>query len=141
MAKGTFIRTSNVKPFIVDRNYSSKMLLDKFNSESKGIQLNEGTLGPGCSTPGAAHMAPHDEIYYVIKGEAVLTMDGVKYEIAPGDVIYIPCETFHSLDNKSDTDDFVLMTIWPEHPAEGANEVYDMRLKAWGKSYETLDGK
>src|SRR5512133_3100979 len=103
MPKGTLIRTKNVKPFIVDANYSSKMLLDKFNSESKGLNVNEGTLAAGGSTPGAAHMAPHDEIYYVVRGEAVLTMDGAKYDIGPGDLIYIPCDTFHSLVNKSAT--------------------------------------
>jgi mannose-6-phosphate isomerase-like protein (cupin superfamily) len=89
--------------------------------------------------PGAAHRAPYDEIYYVLKGEAVLRMDGVDYDIGKDTVIFIPGGTFHALSNKSETEDFVLLTIWPGQPEPGVNEVYDLRKEAWGTTFREIE--
>lgn len=77
---------------------------------------NEGTLEGGCKRPGAIHRAPYDEIYYALKGEAILHMSGDDYDISAGTIVFIPGGTFHALENKSDKEDFVLLTIWPLHP-------------------------
>jgi len=71
----------------------------------------------------------------------MLTMDGAEYKIEKGYTIFIPGGTFHALRNLSDTEDFVILTIWPLQPKEGVNEAYDMRLKSWGKSYRTIHEK
>ncbi|NLA52470.1 MAG: cupin domain-containing protein [Clostridiales bacterium] len=133
MIKGRVINSWEVKPFICDDTYSSKMLLDDIVAETKAIHINEGTLKGGCSTPGAVHSA--NEIYYVIKGEAVLHLGDELIDIKPGSLVFIPAGVFHSLDNKSKTEDFVLLTIWEDTKY---NEVYHARLKAWGKSFKTI---
>jgi quercetin dioxygenase-like cupin family protein len=134
MKKGKVINSWEVKPFVVDQDYSSKMVLDDIIAGGKSIHINEGTLKAGCSTPGAFH--PATEIYYIVRGEAVLHLGNEKFDIKPGSVVYIPAGVFHSLDNKSKTEDFVLLTLWEDTKH---NEVYHARLKAWGKSFKTID--
>lgn len=138
MGKGIVIKSSEVMPFKLDDSYSSKMLFDKYNTGSERLQINEGIVKAGCKLPGAVHKAPYDEIYYAVKGEAVLHMDGDDYDISPGTIVFIPGGTFHALENKSDTEDFVLLTIWPLQPEPGVNEVYDMRIKEWGTSFKKM---
>ncbi len=133
MIKGKVINTWEVKPFVCDQTYSSKMLLDDIVAGTKTIHINEGTLKGGGSTPGGVHAA--NEIYYVVKGEAVLHLGDDLIDIKPGSLVFIPAGVFHSLDNKSETKDFVLLTIWEDAKY---NEVYHTRLKAWGKSFKTI---
>ena len=73
MARGTLIRTSDVKPFPVSDAYVSRMLLDHTNSESQRIHVNHGTVAPGGTLlPASAHGTDqdhYDETYYIIKGK------------------------------------------------------------------------
>jgi len=138
MPKGTVIKPKEVVSFFIDETYSSKMLLDDTNSQSKNVQINEGTIGAGKGTHGATHAAPFDEIYIIMDGSAVLHMDGLDYDMEKGDIAFIPGDTFHSITNKSDTEDLIIYTVWPVKPIEGVNEVYDKRLKDWGKTYKTI---
>jgi mannose-6-phosphate isomerase-like protein (cupin superfamily) len=135
MAKGKVINSWQVKPFICSSIYTSKMLLDDIVAGGKSIHINEGTLkGGGTTLPGAVHEAT--EIYYTVKGEAMLHLDGEKIVIKPGSVVYIPAGANHALENMSKTDDFVLLTLWEDTKY---NEVYSNRVKAWGKSFKTID--
>lgn len=136
MGRGFVINSAEVLPFQVSEAYTSKMLIDKHNSGSEHLQVNEGVVKAGCRLPGAAHPEPYDELYIAMKGEALLHLDDEAYEIGPGSVIFIPAGTFHALENKSATEDFVLLTVWPLTPEPGGNEVYDMRMKAWGTSFK-----
>jgi mannose-6-phosphate isomerase-like protein (cupin superfamily) len=134
MSKGIVIRSSLVKPYICDENYSSKMLLDHLVAGTEVINVNEGTLKGGGKTGGGVHT--ENEIYYVVKGEAYLHLDDEIYDISPGSLVFIPAGVFHSLDNKSATQEFVLLTLWQK--AE-SNEVWHVRMNAWGKSFKTID--
>ena len=133
MTKAKFINTWEVKPFVLDASYSSRMLLDDSVAGTQAIHINEGTLKGGGQTGGGIHEA--DEIYYVVKGVAFLHLDDETYEIKPGSLVFIPAGTFHSLDNKSDYEDFVLLTFWQR---ASDNEVWQMRKKAWGKTFKTI---
>lgn len=135
MTNGKIVNTHEVLPFRLSDAYSSKMLLDDIVAGGKSIHINEGTLSGGCNTlPGAAHKAT--EIYYVVKGRAVIILDDERFDIGPGSVVYIPPGCVHALENKSETDDFVLLTLWEntEH-----NEVYHQRVAAWGTSFRTIN--
>ena len=131
---GVIIDSARVMPYVADETYSSKMILDSLVAGGDSIQVNEGTLAPGCKTGGGVH--EHPEIYYIVKGQAALHLDGEVFDVHPGCIIYIPGGVFHSLDNKSQTDPFVLLTLWTK--AE-YNEMYNIRMKAWGKSFRTID--
>jgi mannose-6-phosphate isomerase-like protein (cupin superfamily) len=114
------------------------MLIDRSNSASERLQVNQFVLKPGCSTEGAIHREPYDEVYYVLSGEAALHLGDETYEISQDTIVFIPGGTFHSLDNKSQTEGFILLTIWHTHPEKGVNEVYDLRKEAWGKTFRRI---
>jgi hypothetical protein len=54
-------------------------------------------------------------------------------------VVFIPGGTSHGLVNKSQTENFEIITVWPGQPAPGANVVYDMRKEAWGTTYREVE--
>jgi quercetin dioxygenase-like cupin family protein len=138
MNRGTIIKALKVAPFALPGDeslYQSRMLIDRSNSESEKLQINHFTLHPGCRTAGGIHKAPYDEVYYVLEGMALLHLDDQVHEIECNDLVFIPGGTFHSLDNKSDTEDFVILAVWPLHPEKGVNEIYDLRIQSWGKSF------
>lgn len=135
MPKATVIRPSDVMLFEVDQTYSSRMIIDHTNSETKNIQINQGIVKAGCRLSGHAHTPPYDEVYIVASGNATLQLGKEIYDVTAGDVIFIPGGVFHALANKSDTENFVVFTVWSQLPERGANGVYDMRLDAWGKSF------
>jgi mannose-6-phosphate isomerase-like protein (cupin superfamily) len=134
VSKGKIIRSREVKPFVGDQSYSSKMILDDIVAGTEAINVNEGTLKGGGKTSGATH--EENEIYYVVKGEAVLHLDDETFDIEPGCLVFIPGGVFHALENKSATEDFVLLTLWQR---ADSNEMWHIRMKAWGKSFKTID--
>jgi mannose-6-phosphate isomerase-like protein (cupin superfamily) len=141
MKKGTVVKATAVMPFTpkgYEGLFESKMLIDRSNSASEKLQVNQFILKPGCSTEGAIHREPYDEVYYVLRGRAILHLGDETYDIDKDTIVFIPGGTFHSLANKSQAEDFVLLTIWHTHPEKGVNEVYDLRKEAWGKSFRTI---
>jgi quercetin dioxygenase-like cupin family protein len=139
MAKGTVIQAAKVKPFFVDKTYTSKMLIDQTNSATKGVQINQGFISPGSKHADHKHNPPYDEVYLIMKGEAMVRLDGIEYDLTGGDVVHIPAGTMHAIENKSNTEELVIFTVWSQHPEPGANPVYDMRVKDWGKSYKSIE--
>jgi len=133
MPKARIIHSGDVKLFVCDPYYSSKMLLDDSVAGTETINVNEGTLKGGGRTGGATHQK--DEIYYVLKGEARLRLDDEIYDIKPGCLVFIPAGVFHALENKSESEDFVLLTFWQRATD---NEVWHARVKAWGTSFKTV---
>ena len=130
-----------VMPFIAagcEDLYASRMLIDAFNCGSQKLQVNHGVVSAGKGLPGSAHKG-HDELYVILKGKALLEMDGEKYELKPGVVVFIPADTFHAIHNENGTEDLVLITVWPGQPAPGANEIYDVRKASWGTTYRELN--
>jgi mannose-6-phosphate isomerase-like protein (cupin superfamily) len=141
MPRGTVVKVDRVMPFSppgAEETYVSRMLIDKENSGSERLQVNHGVVKAGQRLSGAAHPAPYDEIYYVLSGEASLDMDGTEYQLQKDMVVFIPAGTHHALTNRSQTDDFVILTLWPGTPEPGANGVYDARKDAWGMSYREV---
>jgi len=65
MSRGKVVKIDKVMPFSppgFEKGYTSKMLIDVFNSGSEKMQINHGVLRGGCATPGGVHEG-HDEIY------------------------------------------------------------------------------
>ena len=55
------VRASEVMPFApkgYEGQFESKMLIDRTNSASEKLQVNQFILRPGCSTEGAIHREP-----------------------------------------------------------------------------------
>lgn len=139
MAKGTVVHAAAVKTLYVDETYSSKMLIDHTNSATKNVQINMGIVAPGAKHSDHNHKPEYDEVYLIQRGRAMVRLDGVEHELEAGDVVFIPGGSMHAIANRSDTEELVIFTVWSRLPEPGANSVYDLRLKAWGKSFKTVD--
>ena len=133
MLEGKVINSREVKPFSTGPTYDSRMILDDIVAGTKTVQINEGTLKGGCNTGGGTH--EDNEIYYIVKGEGILTLGDKVYDVSQGSLVFIPAGVFHAVKNKSKKKDFVLITIWMD---ASKNEMYELRMKAWGKSFKTI---
>jgi mannose-6-phosphate isomerase-like protein (cupin superfamily) len=132
------VRSAEVKTLFVDETYSSKMLIDHTNSATQNVQINQGIVAPGAKHPDHKHKAEYDEVYMIMKGDAMVRLDGEEYDLTAGDVVFIPGGSYHAIENRSNTEELIIFTVWSKLPEPGANPVYDMRLKQWGKSYKTI---
>jgi mannose-6-phosphate isomerase-like protein (cupin superfamily) len=65
--------------------------------------LAEATLRPGQLTRFHRH-AQSEEIYYVLQGEALMTVDREKQPIVRGDAVLIPPGSWHCITNTGDGD-------------------------------------
>ena len=133
-------RPEEIKPF-GDDNYQSRLLLDSFMAGEKCVNVNHGTFAPGAGvipgSPGAppeSYGAAHEkaEIYFGVYGEADVYIEGEPVFMERGTLIYIPGGVRHCVVNRSPTERFELLTIWPD---EKDNDMHAARVKAWGTSY------
>jgi len=133
MTEAKVIHSWEVKPFSMDNTYESRMILDNTVAGEPTVQINEGTLKGGCRTSGGEHK--DTEIYYIVKGEAILTLGDDKHDVRQGSLAVIPGGVFHALENKSASEDLVILTFWMD---AAQNDMYALRMKAWGKSFKTI---
>lgn len=131
--KCMIIHADEVKPLPIDDIYLSRMLLSDEMTGEPTVHINHGTLKGGCSLPGGSHTEA--EIYYVLKGEAMLKCGEREQRLSPGNLIYIPAGTFHALSNLHEHEEFVLLTIWK---STAGNLLYEQRVREWGKAFRTV---
>jgi len=135
MKKWELVNSENVKPFVCDETYSSKMLTGDEMAGMQIININEGTLKAGCRTEGGEH--DETEIYYMVSCEnSDVILDNERIPVKNGDIIVIPPHVFHWIDNTRSSKPFVLFTLWPKQEQNG---VYFARKEAWGTSVAYLD--
>ena len=74
-------------------------LLAHRNSSVQNQSLAEARLAPGLATE--SHFHPRtEEIYYILNGEAEMTIDDEQQPVSEGDAIAIPPGQVHSIRNK-----------------------------------------
>ena len=82
------------------------MLLD--NQVLQGILfLAFGVIGAGRTIE--SHQDPYEEIYFVLGGEGLMTVDEEQRQVKPGDAIWVPQGAAHSLSNNTENDCHVLV--------------------------------
>ena len=128
------IDPGRVKPYEVGGIYASKMLLDDEMAGEKTVQVNHGTLAPGKALTPSAHEAA--EIYVILEGQAELKIGNQLHIVKAGFVIFIPAGVDHGLRNLSNTERFVLVTLWREGEF---NDLNKKRVADWGKAFVLLD--
>ncbi len=71
---------------------------------------------------GVDRQQPHgkDEVYYVIKGRSGMTIDGEKYTVGPGDVIFVAAQAEHRFHDIEE--DLQLLVFFSEAEPEAAEE-------------------
>jgi mannose-6-phosphate isomerase-like protein (cupin superfamily) len=68
--------------------------------------------------PGAqAGMHQHvhtEELFYILSGSGVVTLDGETFEVAPGDVVLTPLMSSHAVVNTGDSDlEYLVIEVFP----------------------------
>ncbi len=129
------VEVKRVKPLLFGKEYESRMILDHtITGRDDVIQMNHGTVKAGYALGGATH--EEDEIYYILSGHGKLQLDEKVIDVAADQVIFIPAGVFHALDNRESDEDLCILTFWRDWKF---NDAYETRLKAWGKSFKTVD--
>lgn len=64
-----------------------------------------------------------DEAYIVVKGEVVVSMDGDRVTLGPGDAVYAPAGSRHGVRNESDAPAELVLAFGPPtgNPHDAAN--------------------
>jgi mannose-6-phosphate isomerase-like protein (cupin superfamily) len=57
-----------------------------------------------------AHIDPMEEIYFILSGEGEMTVDTESRPVHPGDAIWVPAGSSHSLTN-SGTEDCIILVV------------------------------
>ncbi len=136
--KWTMVNSENVKPFVCDETYSSKMLTGDEMAGLPVMNINEGTLVPGRNTGGGAH--EETEIYFVLScgSPCYVWLDDERLSVKNGDIIVIPPHVIHWIENEGCDQPFKLMTFWSR---EEQNETALNRRAAWGTTMAYFDGE
>ncbi|MDV9194449.1 cupin domain-containing protein [Streptomyces sp. Wh19] len=90
-----------------------KMLMNGMHLEGQWNCVEFVVIEPGASVGEHVHMRT-EEIYYIISGRAVVTMDGERIDARPGDLITTPIGSSHSIANHGDEDmEFFVTEVFP----------------------------
>ena len=135
--KPTVVDVAEVLPFHCGDSYDSRMILDNvLTGRENTIQVNHGTVKPGCKLGGDAHK--EDEIYYILSGHGKLQLGDECIPVHANQIIFIPAGVFHALDNRESDEELTILTMWRE---ARFNDLYQVRVDAWGTSFRTLEGE
>jgi quercetin dioxygenase-like cupin family protein len=88
---------------IVKKDYRKKIIFSLNDFDEKGHLLQVVTIPPNTRQ----RMHSHDkqtEVFYILEGEAVITMNGVDYPAKPGDAFICSPGDVHNLWNKTNKD-------------------------------------
>ena len=142
------LRADDIEPFThpADSVYHSQHVLGRETTGLHDLLLNRGTVDAHAAL-GGGHHPDNDEIYYIVRGSAVVDLGGdpttgeghETFKVEPDVVVFIPAGTFHRLRNDSD-DELVILTFWPQFAATGANGIHDRRMEEWGTGFRLRDG-
>jgi quercetin dioxygenase-like cupin family protein len=97
----------------------SKALVGPENSGSSRIDFRISHYAPNAYVQEHAHKV-QEQIYYVIEGEGVLTLDEERHLMRPHDYVYVPPGVRHSFANTGLSGLVFLVVTTPAHdePAE-----------------------
>jgi quercetin dioxygenase-like cupin family protein len=86
-----------------------------FFAKAEGFHLafRKRALRPGASI--GYHQQREDEVYYVLSGRGVMTLDGKEYEVGPGTAILTRPGSSHGL-KQAGTEDLVIMIAYETRP-------------------------
>jgi quercetin dioxygenase-like cupin family protein len=114
---------SNVEPFVTRVEHvkpeawddargrlSFHTLISGGATPSNGLVAGVAVVAPGGSLALHSHAQP--EMYFVLEGAAVVTIDGVERTVSPGAAVFIPGDARHSIRNQS-AETFRILYVFP----------------------------
>jgi mannose-6-phosphate isomerase-like protein (cupin superfamily) len=101
----SFYELNDILSTIDTDEYFTDFLNTK-NLEAGIIRLREGQIDTQTNHP-------LDELYYVIKGEGNIKMDGKAHVVSSGTMVFVPANTdHHFFGNK---DELLVLYVFPKH--------------------------
>lgn len=93
------IARDTCRPFTTEDGSEIRELMARRNSAIRNQSLAEATLGPGQST--RPHYHPRaEEIYYILRGQGWMHIEGKEQAVGPGDAIAIPAGKRHQISQR-----------------------------------------
>ncbi len=74
---------------------------------SEGVHRHDATAADSCTPEDS------DELYLVISGELVMTIEGERTTLAAGDAAYAPARTWHGISNESEAPAEMVLIFGP----------------------------
>jgi quercetin dioxygenase-like cupin family protein len=78
-----------------------KTLVSRGQTNSRGLTLGVARLDPGGVL--RRHRHAQDEIYFVVEGTGVVTVDGARHAVRPGAGVFLPGHCAHSIECTGET--------------------------------------
>jgi quercetin dioxygenase-like cupin family protein len=88
---------------IVQKDYRKKVIFSLDDFDEKGHLLQIVTIPPDTRQRMHSH-EEQTEVFYILEGEATITINGVDYPARPGDAFICSPGDIHNLWNKTDKD-------------------------------------
>ena len=96
--------------YLAHRGAVAQMILDQRTLKEIGF-LAIARLESGKTIE--AHVDPMEEIYFILAGEGAMAVDSETRLVKPGDAVWIPAGSEHSLTNSGKSDCLVLVVASP----------------------------
>ncbi|NES80491.1 MAG: cupin domain-containing protein [Moorea sp. SIO2B7] len=80
-------------------NVQWRTLLSADRTPTDSITLGIAELTPGELDALSCHQHPQPEVYYVLSGEGIVTIEDIQYPICPGSAVFIPGNAKHRVRN------------------------------------------
>lgn len=104
---------SNAKPVVVDENSCEiegwsdpvrgavtwRTLLSADRTPTSNMTVGVAEIAPGAPDRIFPHRHQPPEVYYILAGEGVVTIEGIDHPVRPGSTVFIPGDAWHSTRN------------------------------------------
>jgi mannose-6-phosphate isomerase-like protein (cupin superfamily) len=95
------VMTKNGSPRYKRDNITSHLLVSALTCDAENLAITLVEMEPG----GVQHTHSHapEQMYYILEGSGVMTVDGERRQVQAGDCIYFPSFAKHGLENTGGT--------------------------------------
>jgi mannose-6-phosphate isomerase-like protein (cupin superfamily) len=97
--------------------------IELINEETAGstkVSLAKLIIKPGAKSQLHFHLLT-EEIYFILKGSGIITIEDKEFKVKPGDAIFLPLRARHHIWNSGEVD---LVFVCADAPVFDSNDVY-----------------
>lgn len=118
------ILKKNSSPRYKRDNITSHLLVSALTCGAENLAITLVEMEPG----GVQHIHSHkpEQMYYILEGSGVMTVDGEQRQVQAGDCIYYPPFAKHGLENTGGTVLRYLSAASPSFPKETCKECWPL---------------
>jgi mannose-6-phosphate isomerase-like protein (cupin superfamily) len=111
--KGIVVRAEEGEHILTRRKVPITVKISKAKHGIDNISFSQEDMSPGRKMRVHKHLF-NDELIFIHKGNGTMTLDEEKIEVKTGDVVYVPRDTWHGLDNTGNEN---LLMVFQYSPA------------------------